>query len=775
MTDNELKNWAFLSYSQQDNGGQRPETPGASHRCWGDWLQDALKTFSVPTEFVGQLNGRGEIIPERIAPVFRDAPAPAESATLSAETRRALEQSICLIVICSPRSATSPQVNEAVRYFKQLGRGKNILPIVIAGEPNASDARPPGQTSADECFVPALRHPVLPEGTLDTTRRAGKFIFVDARHSADKREILANDQRSAEADLEMAKIQLIALLLGVGFNGLWWREQKRHFFDFAAAQHQAREALQQVAEVRRQLSVAQQQALELQNLPRDVHGQIQAAQTQALEAQQQLSEVQNKVRDAQTQAEAARDRALAAEGKVLEAQNQARNLQHQLEELRQQASETQDKILEAPPLSPAVSESLQAAQNQVLQAQRETQNTQSQLEVIRQQAEAAHEKLLTAHSELEAARQQTREAQSSLAEIQSQTRAAQSQIDAAQNQVQTSQNQNRQARRLAKIFALLAVLACLAASLAWRQRQLANQALTKAAAAAAGNFEFAAGELNAEQIRQGLQNIGGAEQAANRLRSLDALASRIAPPEISETLKSSAIIVDDQQRRHFQETLLAAWMQTNLPAAFAASCELADADFRQRALEKIIPALSADHLTNALARLNELPTAPGEELYQRLFQRWAALDPVSALQARQQIPNQDADDKMLGIILTTWMAQQPTDAWRWVQSQPESDSKANALQVWIGELSKTNLPQALALAESLPESAARSTMIARLWLQTDPFAACDWLNRLGLSPTINPPATVAWPWTTLRPTTAPVETERLSKATNDPVQIKSPE
>ena len=315
MTDNEYKYWAFLNYSSQDNCEKRSDTQDVVSRCWGDWLHDALKTFSIPAEFVGQINGRGEIIPERIDPIFRNDQELTEDATLSADIRKALEQSICLIVICSPRSAESLQVNEAVRYFKQLGRGKHILPIVVAGEPNASDGNKPGRSPADECFVPALRHPVLPDGTLDGTRRAGRTIFVDARHGVDKREILANDHRHAEADLEMAKIQLIALLLGVGFNGLWWREQKRHFFDFAEAQHQAREALNQAGEVRRQLQEAQRQAreaqnqaLEIQNLPRDIHGQIQEAQnqaqeaqTQTREAQRQLQEFQDKVRDTQAQ------------------------------------------------------------------------------------------------------------------------------------------------------------------------------------------------------------------------------------------------------------------------------------------------------------------------------------------------------------------------------------------------------------------------------------------------------------------------------------------
>ena len=202
MADNKLKYLGVpLVTAHEDNREQRRETPEAGRRCWGNWLYEALKTFSIPPEFVGQINGRGEIIPERIEPILRDESELPEDTSLSAEMRKALEQSRCLVVICSPRSAQSRQVNEAVRYFKQLGRGKNILPIVVAGEPNASNGNKPGVSPADECFVPALRHPVHPDGTLDTTRRAGKHIYVDARHGVEKREILANDDRHAEGGI----------------------------------------------------------------------------------------------------------------------------------------------------------------------------------------------------------------------------------------------------------------------------------------------------------------------------------------------------------------------------------------------------------------------------------------------------------------------------------------------------------------------------------------------------------------------------------------------
>src|SRR5580658_8614383 len=100
MTDHELKYWAFLSFSQQDNREKRAEAPDVSHLCWGNLLHEALKSFSIPSEFAGLTNARGEIIPERIHPIFQDEQEMSGDARLSPEIRKALEQSKCLIAIC---------------------------------------------------------------------------------------------------------------------------------------------------------------------------------------------------------------------------------------------------------------------------------------------------------------------------------------------------------------------------------------------------------------------------------------------------------------------------------------------------------------------------------------------------------------------------------------------------------------------------------------------------------------------------------------------------
>ena len=754
MTENN-KYWAFLSYSRQDNGEQRPEAPDVDRLIWGDWLHAALKTFSVPADFIGQVNGRGEIIPERIHPIFQDEQE--AEASLSAEIRQALEQSTCLVVVCSPRSARSLHVNETVRYFKQLGRGRYIFPIVISGEPNASDGNQPGVSPADECFVPALRHPVQPDGTLDTSRRAGRFMFVDARHGADKREILAKDHRHAEADLEMAKIHLIALLLGVGFNGLWWREQKRHFFDFAEAQRQTREVLDQVEEVRRQLQEAQRQtreaqsqALENQNLPRDVHGQIQAAQNQAVEAQnetreaqKQLQEFQSKVRDTQSQLEEVRNRALAAEGKIIEAQQQAREYQTQLETTRTQAREAQDKVQEIQNLTRDVPDQIQAAQSQLeetrqqaqdaqnkfLEAQRQVQEFQSQARSVQSQLEEARNQVHEAQGKVLEAQNQAREAQNQVREIQNQTRDAQSRIKQAQDQVHHIQNQSRNARRLIKVFAVLAVLALLAAGLsvstALRQRKVANQALAKTATAD-GKFDPAQGGLDHERIGQVLRNIGGTEQA----RSLDQLAAWIPQPEIPEALKASALLLNDQQRSHFQKWLLIRMGWANPMSAMT----------NANAIEGKI--VNDEGLSDS-----------GSYFQLAVLDNWMQTDFAGAFNWVCQLPDADSQQRALDKIIP------------WLQSQPDSESKNKALENCIDELAKTDVSAALALAESLPAGDWRSPVIVGLFN--------DSLQEIMRS------QQVPLPWATFLLSSYisssamfPVETEMPSKATNDPVQIE---
>lgn len=185
---------AFISYSHTD-------------KKWGDWLHKALETYRVPKALVGQ-SGRTGPVPKRLYPIFRDREELPTATSLSEQIERALEHSEYLIVICSPRSAQSLWVNQEILQFKRLGRSDRILAIIVEGEPNSGEK---AENEGNECFPPALRYEIGQDGELCETRT--EPIAADARKDKDGRRA--------------AKLKLLAGLLGVQYDLLAKRDQRR--------------------------------------------------------------------------------------------------------------------------------------------------------------------------------------------------------------------------------------------------------------------------------------------------------------------------------------------------------------------------------------------------------------------------------------------------------------------------------------------------------------------------------------------------------------------
>jgi tetratricopeptide (TPR) repeat protein len=185
---------AFISYSHRD-------------ARWASWLHAALETYRPPKPLVGKMTERGEV-PKRLTPIFKDREELPSAVDLGGLVNAALEASACQIVICSPNSAKSRWVNEEILAFKRLGREDRILTLIVAGEPNATDM--PGR-EAEECFPPALRFKLGPDGALSDART----------------EPIAADARPGKDGKPRAALKLAAGLLGVGFDKLRQREQQR--------------------------------------------------------------------------------------------------------------------------------------------------------------------------------------------------------------------------------------------------------------------------------------------------------------------------------------------------------------------------------------------------------------------------------------------------------------------------------------------------------------------------------------------------------------------
>lgn len=177
---------AFISYNHRD-------------AKFAAWVLKQLEGYRIPPRVRGRETVFG-VLGERLPPVFRDREELPTSADLAQSVREALDQAATLIVICSPFGAASTWVNEEIRYFTRIGRRSRIQCLIVGGVPNAS--RLAGQDPALECFPPAL-------------------------FEAGGGEPLAADIRPGQDPRSVARLKLIAGMIGVGYDELAQREAQR--------------------------------------------------------------------------------------------------------------------------------------------------------------------------------------------------------------------------------------------------------------------------------------------------------------------------------------------------------------------------------------------------------------------------------------------------------------------------------------------------------------------------------------------------------------------
>ena len=135
------KYWAFISYSSKD-------------KKWGQWLHKRLERYPIPKELQGTTLFDGAVLGKNLSPVFRDRDELSGSAELGPALEKALRNSRYLVVLCSTNSANSKWVDKEIEDFKEMGGERNILALILDGEPNSG--------GPDECFPPALRYPTEP-------------------------------------------------------------------------------------------------------------------------------------------------------------------------------------------------------------------------------------------------------------------------------------------------------------------------------------------------------------------------------------------------------------------------------------------------------------------------------------------------------------------------------------------------------------------------------------------------------------------------------------
>jgi hypothetical protein len=175
---------AFLSYRAAD-------APLAER------LHRRLETYVVPRALVGKQGEHG-VIPRRLGRIFRDRDEARSAERIEDVIAAELSRSQHLIVLCTPNAVASGSwVPREIALFRERRPDGPIHAVIGAGTP-------------PDCFPPSLLR-ATPDGRME------------APLAADLRPV-----KDGGADGEpRAVVRLVAALLGVDFDDLWRREERR--------------------------------------------------------------------------------------------------------------------------------------------------------------------------------------------------------------------------------------------------------------------------------------------------------------------------------------------------------------------------------------------------------------------------------------------------------------------------------------------------------------------------------------------------------------------
>ena len=220
--------WAFISYRHADNQAQ--------DRSWATWLHQEIERYEIPAELVGTYNDRGETIPERIYPLFRDEESLPAGSDLRTSIIHALDRSRNLIVLCSPRAIESRYVEEEIRYFIDSGRHDRIFAVIIDGQPGDPEQECLPHPLRQDGFEPIAADLRLPDGSEGFTSPVAYQMALQREGNLSRRAI--RDQVAIyEERLESAKLKVIAGILGISIANLQRRDKA---YQLALARRRAR-------------------------------------------------------------------------------------------------------------------------------------------------------------------------------------------------------------------------------------------------------------------------------------------------------------------------------------------------------------------------------------------------------------------------------------------------------------------------------------------------------------------------------------------------------
>lgn len=199
---------AFISYS----GFRKPGETSQVDVKIAERLHQALESYRVPRAFLKKSSDH-PWRSRRLKKIFLDRDEVRVSSSLNDRLKEALAVSRFLIVICSPRARQSQWISQEIAIFRSLGRGEQILPLLVEGEP--AEAFPNGILQ------------VKSENELATTEiRGARQELLALPLAADVR---ASSLSKSLRLLKHEKLRLLAAMLGCEYDDLRRREQERFF------------------------------------------------------------------------------------------------------------------------------------------------------------------------------------------------------------------------------------------------------------------------------------------------------------------------------------------------------------------------------------------------------------------------------------------------------------------------------------------------------------------------------------------------------------------
>ncbi len=161
---------------------------------WCDWIYGELQGHEVPLLLSGQGTRDGTPLPEYLT-AFPDRFDPDHFERYP----EALATSRFLIVVCTPESSGSPEIEAHIRAFKDAGGGERIIALIAAREPHAGQEKWPRSPNSEW----------LPNWLQWRFSDDGAFFL------ADHTEPQIVEARPGWASLDEVKVALIAALLEI--------------------------------------------------------------------------------------------------------------------------------------------------------------------------------------------------------------------------------------------------------------------------------------------------------------------------------------------------------------------------------------------------------------------------------------------------------------------------------------------------------------------------------------------------------------------------------